>query len=77
MTDYKIGDLLQHKTGDIGIVVGIIPIVKSGLKHRVGDMVYDRGSKYRVLVHWFDGDELEPSALPESAEALKVNTKKL
>lgn len=64
MTDYKIGDILQHKTGDIGIVVGFVDP--------------DKGyPPYRVLVHWFDENGLEPSALPESAEALKVNTKKL
>ena len=58
MTDYKIGDLIQHKTGDIGIVVGF---VEPGEGCPV----------YRVLVHWFDEDGLEPSALPESATATR------
>lgn len=64
MTDYKVGDLLQHKTGDVGIVVGFVEPSRWC-------------SVYRVLVHWFDENGLEPTALPESAEALKVNTKKL
>ena len=65
MTDYKIGDLLQHKTGDIGIVVGFVGY--HGLN----------SPPYKILVHWFDEDGLEPSALPESAKALRLNTVKL
>ena len=64
MTEYKIGDLLRHKTGDIGIVVGFTKNWP--------------GAQCRVIVHWMDFEHgLEPDALPESAEALRKNTDKL
>ena len=64
MADYKIGDLIQHKCGDIGVVV------------RITASSVDTG-EHMIWVIWLDSDGLDLEAWNHFPGELAMNCKKL
>ena len=68
MTEWRVGDLVQHRCGDIGIVLKLV------------EEASYRGSvavRPHVLIRWLDEDGMDDEAWPHSLQELKLNCEKL
>ena len=72
MADYKIGDLIQHKCGDIGVVVKIDMSTISDVKRKKR-----KKRTLRVWVFWLDSDGLDEEPWHHFPDELDKNTTKL